>query len=105
MVWMRALAYSAQHSLFGTIEPGSTYDVPEDMAWRWEQSHFATRVPAPRPAEPEAEAEVLDEDADLRTRVKQLHGDGWSQRQIADELGLSRTKVSSMLTQLARDAA
>jgi hypothetical protein len=102
----------------GRIEIGQEYLVEDDKAARWIQSGIATlakdrpaRVatpPEPPPPEPEPEPEEdgngteADDDADddpvaLAAEAHKLHAEGASERAIAQQLGISRTRVHTLL--------
>jgi DNA-binding NarL/FixJ family response regulator len=101
----------------GRIEPGETYFVEDDKAERWVNAGVATegkpppqRREEPKPAEPEPEptpqpipAEPDDEepeeepDDERIDEVRRLSDQGYSQRQIAEELGVSRGTVRKLL--------
>jgi hypothetical protein len=109
----------------GRIEPGQTYLVEDEKADRWIQAGIATVAGQPSPPPP---AEPDDDDGDevetstgledpqpqvdhwwnpdeeepsleeLTTRAHKLHDEGLSERGIAQEMGLARTRVHQLLT-------
>jgi transposase len=97
----------------GRIEIGQEYLVEDDKAERWIQSGIATLAkdrPATPPPEPEPEPEPeedsngteADDDADddpvaLAAEAHKLHAEGASERAIAQQLGISRTRVHTLL--------
>jgi hypothetical protein len=76
----------------GRIEIGQEYLVEDDKAERWIQSGIATLAkdrPATPPPEPEPEPEPEE--------AHKLHAAGASERAIAQQLGISRTRVHTLL--------
>ena len=91
----------------GRVEPGETYYVEDDKAERWVVAGVAAVTTAPRPPEPPAailppEEEAEDEDApetsaELRAEVRRRFESGESQRAVAEQLGISRARVQTLL--------
>lgn len=99
----------------GRVEPGQTYLVEDDKAERWVNAGVATEAPPQPPApdptptplplapEPDDEGDELpgEEDKDpeeLAAEAHKLHDEGLSERAIAQQLGISRPRVHSLLT-------
>jgi DNA-directed RNA polymerase specialized sigma24 family protein len=126
MKYVKAAMRTYEATVYGRIEPGKTYEVEDDVAKRWEQAGIATLTetppaeppvpePEPMPAPltdeppapaPEEEDEDEDEDSEtaaarrafLRAEVHRLSEvEGMTQRAIAEQLGLSRTRVHDLL--------
>jgi hypothetical protein len=93
----------------GRIEPGQDYLVEDDKAERWINAGMASiapdkPAPAPAPAEPEDEGDEEPEatgeeehDPDLAAEVRTLFEAGHSERSIAQQLGISRPHVHTLL--------
>jgi len=99
----------------GRVEPGETYYVEDDKAERWLIAGVATLTDAPRPAPPPPppmppdpepippEPEPGDEEpesetpAELRAEVRRRFDSGQSERAVAEQLGIPRTRVHSLL--------
>jgi DNA-binding NarL/FixJ family response regulator len=92
----------------GRVEPGGTYLVEDDKAERWIQSGIAVPAAADKPTpppepedegdeEPEQEDDEPSDPVELATRARALFDEGKSERAIAQQLGISRTRVHSLL--------
>jgi helix-turn-helix resolvase-like protein len=114
------LTYDAE---VGRLEPGQDYYIEDAKAERWIQSGIASEAssrrrpdpepepePEPQPAPPtpapqpeeegEEEGDDKDEDEPDEARAaeaRKLHEGGASQRQIAEEMGISRASVRRLL--------
>lgn len=86
----------------GRIEAGETYLVEDDKAERWINAGIAAAGQAPKRTEPAAEAqddsdEQAEDDQEQRAEVKRLFEEGASQRAIAEQLNISRSRVQNLL--------
>ncbi len=108
----------------GRLEPGQTYLIDDDKAERWVNAGIATLAPEKReqpppqpepepqpipptpPAEPEPEPEEEEgedkddeeeHDEERAAEALRLHEGGASQRQIAEQMGISRASVRRLL--------
>lgn len=104
MKYVVALQTSFDASV-GRITPGETYWVEDDKAERWLNAGLAKPGKAPPPAEPDDEGDEEPEEQDdepsdpdeLAAQAHKLHDDGLSERAIAQELGIARTRVHTLL--------
>jgi hypothetical protein len=98
------LTYDASE---GRILPGEDYLVDDDKAERWITAGIAVIAPErpTAPAEPEDEGDeepeppvdVPPHDPDLAADVRKLFDAGHSERSIAQQLGISRPHVHTLL--------
>jgi len=110
MKYVRAsvLTYDAD---IGRVEPGTVHFVNDDKAERWVNASIATIAQAPpqpdpepipptpepleEPEEPEDEGDEAPEE--LAAEAHKLHDAGDSERSIAQKLGITRTRVHTLL--------
>lgn len=91
----------------GRVEPGQVYTLEDDKAARWIAAGIATDEPPAPPLPPEPEPDEEEEaeagesedepSPDVAEEARKLHAEGLSERAIAQQLGISRPKVHSLL--------